>query len=493
MNMSRTGAPNLLPVFVDVREHGLDDTALDDTCPDDIWENLINASTPKLPYQLVDDYTRDGADCTAQGDMPTVVAESAKVVATFFPATGGKLASLRLKGPGGDASGGTELLFRNPVYQPAALGRLNAWTSGGVEFNWPRLGHTVFTSRPVFVAEVSTARGPLVRVYEFDREMNTTYQVDVFLPPNGTTVWAHVKVRNPGARPIPAYWWTNIGVPINRDSRVVYEADFAIVSAGGASHPLRRVPFPHFADAEGSGVTNASFGAVDHSYPRNYGVARENFIREGVGRQGAGVRKFMALHDGRGGGLAHTQSAAACQGRKFWVWGSAPDDAGRMRFLSSAGHGDYIEMQAGPAPTQSQTFPLPARGAREWTETLGPLRVAGGAAALRGEYGAAVDAVRCGLNRSGAVPEREFHEVDAWLRAQAERPVTRVLARGGAWGALHAELLLRRGGGGLGGRRERSRRTLPGVPGLDFGSLEEALDVDASARPWASLLVNGTS
>ncbi len=40
-----------------------------------------------------------------------------------------------------------------------------------------RLGHTVFTSAPVFMAEVSTDRGPIVRIYEFDREMNTTYQV----------------------------------------------------------------------------------------------------------------------------------------------------------------------------------------------------------------------------------------------------------------------------------------------------------------------------
>ena len=73
-----------------------------------------------------------------------------------------------------------ELLFRNPVYQPAELARLNAWTSGGVEWNWPRLGHTVFTSAPVFVAEVETDRGgPLLRIYEFDREMNTTYQVRV--------------------------------------------------------------------------------------------------------------------------------------------------------------------------------------------------------------------------------------------------------------------------------------------------------------------------
>jgi hypothetical protein len=147
-------------------------------------------------------------------------------------------------------------------YQPAELARLNAWTSGGVEWNWPRLGHTVFTSAPVFMASVATAatntntntnittddddrhhnfdshdrvgngksaanaaaspsasaaaeRGPLVRVFEFDRELNTTYQVDVWLPANGSrTCWVHVKVSNPNPHPVAAYvcmcvrtWW----------------------------------------------------------------------------------------------------------------------------------------------------------------------------------------------------------------------------------------------------------------------------------------------
>ena len=51
------------------------------------------------------------------------------------------------------------------------------------------LPHAVFTSKPVFMAEVGTERGPIVRIYEFDREMNTTYQVDVWVPTNSTTVW----------------------------------------------------------------------------------------------------------------------------------------------------------------------------------------------------------------------------------------------------------------------------------------------------------------
>lgn len=63
-------------------------------------------------------------------------------------------------------------------------------------------------------------------------------------------------------------------------------------------------------------------------------------------RKGKGVQKFMSLHDGSGEGTLHAQSAGACGGRKYWVWG---DDGGNddknMDFLSSPGRGSYIEMQ----------------------------------------------------------------------------------------------------------------------------------------------------
>ena len=55
-----------------------------------------------------------------------------------------------------------------------------------------------------------------------------------------------------------------------------------------------------------------------------------------------------------------------------------------MDFLSSEGHGDYLEMQAGPAPTQDHTFPMAARATHEWTETFSPLDV--DAAAVNGPY-----------------------------------------------------------------------------------------------------------
>ena len=52
-----------------------------------------------------------------------------------------------------------------------------AWTSGGIEWNWSPgfIGHSTFTLSPVHAAVLETAKGPVVRVYEFDRIKNTTW------------------------------------------------------------------------------------------------------------------------------------------------------------------------------------------------------------------------------------------------------------------------------------------------------------------------------
>jgi hypothetical protein len=235
-------SPALLPVGV--KSH------TDDSVPDDIFMHQIQRPGNKLPYRDFNDYTRGGATGEV-GELAVVVMESTVYKLVIDPAHGAKMLSLTYKPTN------QELVFRNPVFQPAALGRLNAWTSGGVEWNWPRLGHHVHTVSPLFVAEVDTNKGPMLRLYEFDREMNTTMQVDLFLEAstNGsdaskTALYAHTKVANPNAKGINAYWWTNIGVKIEKDSRALYPADYAI---SNGPHGLFRVPYPHFADCSAAG------------------------------------------------------------------------------------------------------------------------------------------------------------------------------------------------------------------------------------------------
>lgn len=129
------------------------------------------------------------------------------------------------------------------------------------------------------------------------------------------------------------YRWTNIGVPVSETSRTLYPADFA-VSNGNSG--LFRVPFPSFSDnkeAAGFPANDTAFAAVDHSFPRNYYSARENFIRSEPGN--VKERMWMGIVDtATGKGTVHLQTRAL-NGRKYWAWGHDPADLNRMNFLSS--------------------------------------------------------------------------------------------------------------------------------------------------------------
>ena len=417
LNASRLGLPSTLPVFGGYSGSAASpivpplnaSLACSDSCPDDIIKHQIQISAPTLPYRSFDDYDCGGTCGRArvpgvQRTIPTILYESDAYRATLYPDRGGKLASLYHKPTG------RELLFDNPVWQPGRLGRLNAWTSGGIEWNWPRHGHTVFHMQPLWAVEVATSRGPVLRLFEFDREMNTTFQVDLWAAADAASAkehdapfYAHVKLTNPNDHDVDGYWWTNMAVPLAATSRVAYtDGTYAVVSGG--SDGLALVPFPHFSETPSTmspaAHANPLFNAVDHSYPAAYYTARENFIRpNNNGTTPALARALMGIVDTTSGkGALHAQSSEL-GGRKFWAWGNDWNDVGRMDFLSACPgptdgscEGAYLEMQAGVALTQMQTFPLGARSSLEWTEAWSAWRAP--PASVRSSYDEAVERAR---------------------------------------------------------------------------------------------------
>lgn len=455
---------NPLPQFVDMTVKARTIDSLDLTCPDDIWENLINQSYPKLPYLVLDNYDRDGGDMKTKINLPVVVQESTRLKAIYSLNQGGKMLSLF------DKKLNKEILFRNPVFQPANLGRLNAWTSGGVEWNWPRLGHSVFTSKPIFAGKLKTKYGEVLRIYEFDREMNSTWQVDTLLVDSSNNeikscedvVWIHVKVRNTNPDKISAYWWTNVGVQLQNKTknRVILPADYAIIS--GAK--LTKVPFPLFDENKIDTCGTFGPGILDHSYPSNYYNAHENFIRSETKTD----RSWMSLHHGDGFGMLHSQTKEL-DGRKYWVWGNDIHDVARMDFLSSPGHGHYIEMQAGVAPTQSQTFTLEGEDTLEWTETISALQI--DPEKVEGSYDDALKVVNETVEENCNI--KTFMDMNTFFSEIADMEVEEVLYNGSGWGALHEQMI---------------GKVLS--PGLQFNKVEVDNDL---TRPWYELLsVQGT-
>ena len=88
-----------------------------------------------LPYRMQDRYTRRRKPMA----LKTIVLENELLQAVFLPDYGGRLYALK------DRRTGRDILYRNPAFQPANLAILNAWFSGGIEWNIGQVGHTFGT------------------------------------------------------------------------------------------------------------------------------------------------------------------------------------------------------------------------------------------------------------------------------------------------------------------------------------------------------------
>lgn len=327
-----------------------------------------------LPYLLQDSYDRE----LVPRALSALVLENDRLRATVLPGLGGRLYSLW------DKLNGRELLFRNPVFQPANLALRNAWFAGGVEWNLGSTGHTTLTCAPMHAGSLPGPDGsPVLRLWEWERTRDLGHQVDFWLPPGSSLLFVGVRIRNPWPHDVPAYWWSNIAVSQTPDTRI-------LVPAKEAWHfdytrKLSLVP-----------VTE------DLLRPMRHTDAADFFFEIPEGEP-----PWIAVVDGSGNGLIQA-STARLRGRKLFVWGEGPGGRRWQEWLAPGadGHG-YCEIQAGLARTQLEHLPLPGNTSWDWLEAYGPY---------------------------GSVPDLEDRQQE-WRSVADVEPVER-LHQGSGWGAL---------------------------------------------------------
>lgn len=432
------GDENPLPPLRPVRElHEVENLA---ELPADMRERVTYGRlATTLPCLTQDGYGRERTPRA----LPVLVLENEHLRASVLPGLGGRLYSLLHKGSG------RELLFRNPVWQPANLALRNAWFAGGVEWNLGSTGHTTLTCEPLHAAHVTGPDGtPVLRLWEWERTRDLVQQVDLWLPADSPWLCVGVRVRNPNAFDVPAYWWSNTAVPQAPGTRVVVPADRAWHY--GYGRRLELVDVPHH-------------GGVDLTYPMRHRASADFFFDLPADR-----RPWIAALDESGTGLLQA-STERLRGRKLFVWGEARGGRRWQDWLAGGegGHG-YAEIQAGLAPTQMEHLRLPARAEWDWLEAYGLLE-APAEAVHDPQWTRAHESVGAAVEE--ALPAAALDDrLAAWRRVADAEPAER-LAAGSGWGALE----LRRAG------RAGERPALPGTP-FDDRTLT------ARQRPWLALL-----
>ncbi len=391
-----------------------------------------------MPYLLQNGYTRS----RESGTLRTAVLDNGILRATVALELGGRLWSLV------DLRTGRELLYRNPVLQPANLALRNAWFAGGVEWNIGTRGHSPTTCSPLHAARVDGPDGvPVLRMWEYERMRGTVFQIDLWLPAGADALRVHVRIRNTTADTVGVYWWSNTAVA--EEVRVLAPADRAFCTSYDGSVRVRPIP---------------ELDGVDRSYPlRNQHAADYFFDTAGA------ARPWIAAIDSTGAGLAQT-STARLAGRKLFVWGQSTGGRHWVDWLSP-GHRGYAEIQAGLAATQYEHLPLPAGAAWSWLETYGPVQVD-----PDGAYGTWPDAVRLvGDQLAGSLPpaalDAELADAVEW----ADRAPVESLSVGTGWGAL-----------------ERHRRAAVGETWCDeAGTPFAETTLGVEQQHWLRLLADG--
>ncbi|MEC3977154.1 DUF5107 domain-containing protein [Amycolatopsis sp. H20-H5] len=353
-----------------------------------------------LPCRLQDGYTRERAERA----VPALILENDRVRATILPSLGGRLYSLYNK------ETERELLYRNPVLQPANLALRDAWFAGGVEWNLGSTGHTTMTCAPMHAAEVEGPDGtPVLRLWEWERTRDLPYQLDFWLPDGSDFLLVGVRIRNPHAHEVPVYWWSNIAVERTEDGRVLAPADRAWHY--GYSGRLDLVDVP---------------GEI--TYPARHTDAADYFFE-----LPEESRRWIAAVDGDGAGLAQL-STERLRGRKLFVWGESPGGQRWQEWLAP-GAGGYLEIQAGLARTQLEHLRLPAGEYWDWLEAYGPVQVNSTA------HGEDWTAATAEVERRLPDAETLSRLFAAWRGVADETPGP-LLYRGSGWGALELHRML---------------------------------------------------
>ncbi|WP_432037772.1 DUF5107 domain-containing protein [Streptomyces cucumeris] len=434
------GPGNPLPALRPLDETHRVDAHVRATLPADMARQVAHRPLRSvLPVRLLDGYGRDRVPTA----LDALVLENDHLRVTVLPGLGGRVHSLHHK------PGGRELLYRNPVFQPADFALNGAWFSGGIEWNIGATGHTTLSCAPLHAARVpapdAADGGAMVRLWEWERLRDLPFQVDLWLPADSAFLYVGVRIRNPHHHPAPVYWWSNIAVPEDEGTRVLAPADEAWHF--GYTRTLTRVPVPEW-------------NGADRSYPLRGSHPADYFYE-----LPEDARRWIASLDARGHGLVQT-STDLLRGRKLFLWGAGPGGRRWQRWLTEPGTGGYAEIQAGLARTQLEHIPLDAGEEFAWLEAYGPLSA--DPAAVHGEDWAAARRT-AGERLEAALPRATVEAAyDAW-RPYADAEPEQRLATGSGWGALEVE---------RGGHR------LPGTP-FDPGTLGE------EQLPWRRLLRSG--
>ncbi len=361
INIDKINIPSSLPISTNplprFRAKDKNRVVYDDGSFDEVLKEKLGYECGErtLPYLVQDRYNRHK---TPQ-DIKTIIIENAYLKAVFLPGFGGRLYSLY------DKVNNQEILYKNPVMQPCNLAILDAWFSGGIEWNIAQLGHTYSTSSDVFFAEVINEDYRFIRMYDYERTRGVTWQIDFHLEDDAKELGVHVKIINDNNTSVPMYWWTNIAVEETKNCRVFSSTKDVVYlnplsKLYGNNHVFGYDKLPYL----------PSMPKTDLTYPLNFSYSSEYFFQ--IPKEEISPYEAIVYESGK---LFYERSTQPLRFRKMFCWGNQQGGQNWKDYLALKGQGNYVEIQAGLAPTQLHGLDMEASSVIEFTQIFGVTKI----------------------------------------------------------------------------------------------------------------------
>lgn len=309
------------------------------TGPDDLSPPLWNLRV--YPYPMQTDITRDKMIKSHR----VIEMENDYIRILILPDLGGRILAALDK-----TNSDFDFIYYNHVIMPGLVALRGAWLSGGIEWNFPTLGHTVNTFSPVNHKILENADGSVTCVVgteEWVRRMK--WEVFITLFPDRSYFQTRIRLFNRTLAHNNGYFWANAATHAWPDTRVIFPpADYTF--AGSRRNPA---PWP-------------VHDGKDVSWYKNTASAHDYFC----GTPGDFNGSYNSDKDN---GTAHYASRFESPGKKFWTWGTAPSGMIWEDLLTDE-DGQYIEVQAGRLLTQGDTWIFEPHLIEEWDEWWYPLK-----------------------------------------------------------------------------------------------------------------------
>ncbi len=277
-----------------------------------------------------------------------IIMENDYIYLIILPELGG-----RLLGAHDKSYNNEDFLYHNHVIKPALVGLRGAWLSGGIEWNFPTLGHTVSTVSPVHYAIRENPDGSVtctIGESEFVRGM--FWSVNLTLYPDRSYIEVNPKLYNQTLVYHNGYFWSNAATHATDDCQVVFAPTKCVFTWGETEY----LSWP------------VSDG-VNISWYKNIPHAADFFCNDLGDFHGA------YFHE-KDCGTAHFGNRYDCPGKKFWTWGTSRS-GGIWEDILTDDDGQYIEIQAGRLLSMADSWIFEPHMLEQWKEYWYPLRKMG--------------------------------------------------------------------------------------------------------------------